>query len=149
MAKSSINLQFSTLFALLHNLREAVVSYVIADASRNDYDRTTGEAFKYYLKLLKEATSNYTKRTGQRIQTDKKKFLWEAVVNLNQDHTLEDLKKLAVVLEMTYGWRSVLNNIHRDEGHIDIESGEKIYNYHGHIVLFMLDENGIYGAGDK
>ena len=58
MAKSSINLQIAKIFAFLHNTREAIVSYAIADASRNEYDRNGQEAYKYYLELLEEATSN-------------------------------------------------------------------------------------------
>ena len=144
MAKSSINLQLAKFFALLHNTREAIVTYVVADANRNDYDRNGEEAFKYYLDLLKEASKNYTKRTKQRIQTDKKKFIWEAVVNLNHDHELKDLEDLAKVLESIYGWQAIQLNIHRDEGRIDKESGENIYNFHGHIVFFMLNKDGIY-----
>ncbi len=144
MAISSINIQIATIFALLHNLRVAIVSYTIAKADRNDCNRSVEEAYAYYLALLKEAISNYTSRTGQQIQTNEKKFLWEVVINLNENHTLEDLEELAVVLEKTYGWRSLQNSIHRDEGHIDLESGQKIYNYHAHILFFMLDEQGIY-----
>jgi len=144
MAKSSINIQLATFFSLLHNTRDAVVNYTIDDASRNSYDRNKKESFDYYCKLLKEATGNYTKRTGQRIQTSDKKFLWEAVVNLNDEHKLNDVKNLSSLLEKIYGWQSIHNGIHRDEGHIDQESGEKIYNYHGHIVLFMLNKEGIY-----
>ena len=144
MAKSSINIQLATIFALLHNLREAIVSYTIAAADRNNSNRGVEEAYAYYLSLVKEAISNYISRTGQNIQTNEKKFLWEAVINLNGDHTLEDLEELAVVFEKTYGWRSIQNSVHRDEGRIDIESGEKIYNYHGHMLFFMLDVNGIF-----
>ncbi len=144
MAKSSINIQIATIFALLHNLRVAIVSYTIAKSDRNDCNRSVEEAYSYYLALVKEAISNYTSRTRQQLQTNEKKFLWEAVINLNANHTLEDLEALAVVLEKKYGWRSIQNSIHRDEGHIDLKSGEKIYNYHGHMVLFMLDNGGIY-----
>ncbi|NOR54820.1 MAG: hypothetical protein GQ531_01285 [Sulfurovum sp.] len=144
MAKSSINIQKTTIFALLHNLRAAIVTYVISTSDRNDSNRSMEEAYAYYLSLLKEAIFNYTSRTKQKIQTNEEKFLWEAVINLNENHKLDDLKELTEVLEEKYGWRSIHNSIHRDEGHIDLESGEKIYNYHGHVLLFMLDERGIY-----
>jgi 5-bromo-4-chloroindolyl phosphate hydrolysis protein len=144
MAKSSINLQLAKIFSFLHNIREAIVTYAIDEANRNSFDKNGREAFNYYMKLLSEASSNYTQRTNQRVQTDKKKFLWEAVVNLNYDHELKDLKYLAKILEEIYGWQPVQLAIHRDEGHIDKETGEKIYNYHGHIVFFMLNKEGIY-----
>lgn len=144
MARSSINLQLAKLIAFLHNTREAVVSYVIAEAARNSFDKDGKEAYRYYLNLLAEATGNYTKRTKQRVQTDEKKFLWEAVINLNENHTLQDVKLLARILRMRYGWQPVQLSTHGDEGHVDTESGENIYNYHAHIVFFMLDKQGIY-----
>ena len=144
MAKSSINLKLAAFIAFMHNVREALVTYTIGEANRNFYDKNGEEAFNYYRKLLSEAVSNYTQRTGQRVQTDKKKFLWEAVVNLNHNHELKDLQNLAKVLEEQYGWQPVQCAVHRDEGHIDKETGEKIYNFHGHIVFFMLSQDGKY-----
>jgi len=99
MAISSINIQMAIIIAFFHNARDAIVSYLIADASRNSYDKNGKEAHAYYLELLKEAIGNYTKRTGQSIQTDEKKFIWEAVINLNESHTLKDVKTLAKLLE--------------------------------------------------
>ena len=87
---------------------------------------------------------NYTKRTKQRIQTDEKKFLWEAVINLNEEHTINDVRVLARIIRMIYGWQAAQIGVHRDEGFKDPKSGKNIYNYHAHIIFFMLDKEGIY-----
>ena len=34
--------------------------------------------------------------------------------------------------------------VHRDEGYIDEITGNKIYNFHAHIIFFMLSPSGIY-----
>jgi hypothetical protein len=132
------------MFALQHNLRKALVTYTIADPSRNESSKNYEEAVQYYLNLLSEAVANYYERTGQKIQTHEDKFLWEAVVNLNEQHTIEDVKNLAEELSKKYRWQVVHFCAHRDEGHIDLESGVKIFNYHAHILLFMLDKQGIF-----
>jgi len=142
MAISSFNIQQASKNSFWHNSREAVVSYTIDDKNRNEINRNASEAVNYYRQLLKEATKNYTARTNQKIQTKEERFLWEAVVNLNANHTLKDVENLAKELEKKYGWQQVQIAVHKDEGHI--ENGKKKYNYHAHIVFFMLNKQGIY-----
>jgi len=144
MRKSSINLKKATTFALLHNTRESLVKYTISDAKRNEYDLDAKQANEYYNGLFKDASSNYSKRTNQQIQVAEDKYIWEAVVNLEEFHQLKDLQDLAQTLEDIYGWRAIQLALHRDEGHVDKKTGEKIYNNHGHMVLMMLNKEGIY-----
>ena len=127
-----------------HNLRKALVTYTIDDHRRNISDRSYEEAIDLFHRLLEEAVSNYYNRTQQKIQTDEKKYIWEAVVNVNKHHNIKDIQALAKALGKKYGWQAIHCSIHADEGHIEKKSGEKIYNYHAHIVLFMLDADGIY-----
>ena len=143
MAISSFNIKPAKRNSFWHNAREAVVTYTIDDKRRNQVDRSAKDAIRYYSSLLQEAVKNYTQRTGQKIQTREEKFLWEAIVNLNAHHTIQDVQKLARELENKYGWQPVQIAVHRDEGYIDAK-GRKNYNYHAHIVFFMLDKNGIY-----
>ena len=143
MAISSINIQQSKLFSVLHNDRASTVSYLIDSPEKNETNSNYTQAINLYSKLLSEATSNYYTRTGQKIQTDEKKFIWEAVVNLNKEHTLADVTRLAEELNKKYGWQIIHLSLHRDEGHIDA-GNNKIRNLHAQIVLFMLDKNGIY-----
>ena len=147
MAKSSINLQISHKNTFEHNLRilEKELEYIFKEHSHeNIYSCDLETAKKLVEQYLAEATQNYYNRTKQRIQTDPKHFQWSAVVNLNAEHTLDDLKKLTDELEKRYGWRCVQIAIHNDEGQKG-ENGELIRkNRHAHLEFFMLDKNGIY-----
>lgn len=141
---SSINLKQATLFSFTHNSRTAIVNYLILDSKNNESNRGLDEAYTRYFALYKEAVSNYMKRTGQKVQTREEKMVWEAVVNLNSEHTLADLKKLTDFLYRTYGWQEILTTIHRDEGHVDEVTGKIIINDHAHIIFFMLSKDGIF-----
>lgn len=147
MAKASMNLQISNINAFLHNLRilTEALEYIFKEHSHeNIYSCDLETAQNLVKQYLAEATQNYYNRTKQKIQTDPKKFLWSAVVNLNAEHTLDDLKKLTDELEKRYGWRCVQIAIHNDEGQKG-ENGELIRkNRHAHLEFFMLDKNGIY-----
>lgn len=144
MAKSSINFQQSSGNAFEHNDREHSPDYVFKEKSHlNECNRTAKEAHKLYKKLREEAIRNYTKRTGQKIQTKEERFRWSAVINLNAHHTLKDLEELAKIFEDKFGWQPLQIAIHKDEGHKD-DNGEFKNNYHAHIEFFMLDKQGIY-----
>jgi copper chaperone CopZ len=131
-------------FGLLHDCREALASYLIGNSDENECNRTSKEAYEQYAKYLDEAISNYFERTKQSIQTKSEKFMWEAVINLEQHHTLSDVKKLTKKLEEKYGWREVQVSVHKDEGHVSEVTGEIFYNYHAHAIFFMLNSQGIY-----
>jgi len=108
---------------------------------KNDIDISSEEADKKANKLLSEAKINYKKHFNQRLQA--KTYLWEAVVNLNKNHSLEDLQELVKELERETGFTGVQISIHRDEGHIKTDKSGKefaIKNYHAHIIFFTLDK---------
>lgn len=70
---------------------------------------------------------------------------YEAVVNLESHHTMEDLKKLAQKIEEDFGFFCSRISIHRDEGHL--KKNEKgveypLYNFHAHLNFITIDENG-------
>lgn len=160
---ASINMKQSKIYAFKHNGREAdskklEAKYTFKEfESLNEYSCTQNEAQEKYDELLKEATQNYYERTGQQIQdkTNGKKFRWGCVVNINAEHTLEDIERVADKLCEKYGWQKLQVAIHRDEGHykrdangdpeLD-ENGKKTFipNLHAHIEFFMLDKQGIY-----
>ena len=144
MAISSIHLKPAKLFSISHNSRTTIVSYLILDSKNNESNRSPEEAYARYFALYREAISNYMKRTGQKVQTRDEKMVWEAVVNLNPEHTLANLKELTELLHKTYGWQEIMTTIHRDEGHIDETTGKVIINHHAHIILFMLSKDGIF-----
>lgn len=142
---SSINLKTSTSNAFTHNDRTLSPSYLLdkEDSKGIECNRTATEAQELYKQLREEAFGNYTERTGQKVQTAEEKLRWSAVVNLNENHTLEDVENLAKKLEEKYGWQSLQVAIHRDEGYKDKE-GKTHYNHHAHLEFFMLDKEGIY-----
>jgi hypothetical protein len=142
--KSCISIEPAKEGCLYHITREIAPNYLIDSSSRNSYDRTVNEAEDFLFKLRSEAISNYTSRTKQKIQVSPAKELWEAVIVLEKRHTLLDVKKVANFLEKKYGWRYILLGLHLDEGYYDEEVGKKVFNYHAHIVFFMLSESGIY-----
>jgi len=88
--------------------------------------------------LYETAKQNYQKTKGQRLQATS--YKWEAVVNLNKNHTLDDVKELVKALEKETGFTSIQIAIHRDEGYTITD--KPIYNFHAHITFFTLDKNG-------
>ena len=141
MAKSSINI-LKNCAGFSHNDRseKKQPEYFLPVEFRkeNEFDRNGIEAQKLLDSYIKEAKENYKNETGQKFQGRVLNF--EAVVNLNQNHTMEDLKKLNENIEKEFKFRAVQTAIHRDEGHI--KDGRPIYNYHAHIVFCNLDKNG-------
>lgn len=144
MAKSSFHIQKAKLFAFPHNDRSVISSYAIDTPNNNECNRSAQDALDYYQVLLDEAISNYRRRTKQHIQVASDKLIWEAVVNLEVHHTLKDVMKLVRILENKYHWQECQVALHRDEGYICEYTGKKVYNYHAHIVFFMLNTDGIY-----
>ncbi len=117
---------------------------MIDDATQNVCDRNTNEVITLFHALLNEAHANYRARTKQKIQTKKEKYIWEAVVNLTEEHSFNDIVELSKKLEKKYGWQVLQCSLHSDEGYIDPLTNEKKYNYHAHLLFFMLNSGGIY-----
>lgn len=67
--------------------------------------------------------------------------LWEAVINLEEHHTMDDVKKVADFIKKKYHLTPTAIAIHRDEGYKDKASGEVKYNYHAHVMFYTV-ENG-------
>ena len=140
---SSIHLQPSKNNNTAHNDRTVSPSYLLkANSLGVECNLGHKEADIYFDYLLNEATKNYTKRTGQKLQS--KNYKWSAVVNIKESTTMDDLKKLASTLEKEYGWQCYQIAIHRDEGHSDKETGNTVYNLHAHLEFLMLNKGGIY-----
>jgi len=144
MAKSSINFAKASSGGLRHNDRseEKEPDYLLPLEHRlkNEFDISAKEAENKIKDLYLEAKNNYKNKFNQSLKA--KSYLWEAVVNLNKNHTLEDVQRLAKEIEKETGFTSIQIAIHRDEGHIN-ERGVPQHNLHAHITFFTLDrENG-------
>ena len=136
MAKASINFQKYIKGGVFHNDRSKSPDYLLPAEHRlqNEVDRSAVDASKMISDLYAEARENYRQKFGQKLQS--KSYLWEAVVNLNKEHRLEDVQRLVKEIEKETGFTSVQIAIHRDEGRI--ERGVPIRNFHAHITFFTL-----------
>ncbi len=140
---ASIHIEPSKDNNTVHNDRTIAPDYLLTHKSLGvEVDNKSDVADAIYTAKLNSATEAYANRVGQKIQA--KKIKWSAVVNINENTTMDDLKRLSSFLEEKYGWQCYQIAIHRDEGHIDNESGETVYNLHGHLELLMLNKDGIY-----
>lgn len=132
MAISSINIQPSSGNAIIHNERIFDVAYALKNDDVNEYHR-----FASISETRKAIYEDYKEHHGRKLNT-KATPIREAVVNLNENHTMEDLKKLSEMLDKDYQMKVLHIAIHRDEGHID-KTGEEKINYHAHIVFSNYD----------
>jgi len=138
MAKSSINFQKVSTHSFKHNSREEkrTAKTVFKEYSHlNECSRSAKEAKQLFDSYYKEAISKVTGRTRR---AKKENCLVEAVVNLNADHTLEDVEKLAKKIEKETGFTCLQIAIHKDEG--QEQNGKLVRkNHHAHISFFTLD----------
>ena len=65
--------------------------------------------------------------------------LWETVVNLDEKHSLADVKKVADFIKQKYHLTPTAIAIHRDEGYKDKTTGEVKYNYHAHVMFYTVE----------
>lgn len=136
MAKSAITFQKAKGHSYKHNFRKDEPNYLLEpqDRKENSYwqsERTPKEIFNDELKKAN--------RKGGRIPKFENSY-WEAVCNLNANHNLDDLKKLAEHIEKKFNITCTAIAIHRDEGHYN-DKGKAEYNYHAHIN-FMTYKDG-------
>lgn len=139
MAKSGMTMEPTKGGNFAHNNREHKIDYLV----EGDFfcDKTEKEAQEYLQSLKLEAQKNYTTRTKQKMQIDLNdpKYYWSASINLNANHTLEDVRKLAQKFEEKFGWQAIQIALHRDEGKAD---GTR-KNLHAHIEFFMVSKEGL------
>ena len=130
MGKSSIHVRGVNSSSELHNERGKKLSYVREDLT------PLNSSFK--LKTIsasrKEIEEKYRASTGQKMQA-KSEPIREAVLLIEERHTVEDLKRLAQKIEQRFGIRTIQGHCHKDEGHYDKVTKEWKPNYHAHLIL--------------
>ena len=139
--KSSIHIEKGNLGYCFHNTRQKPTANSIFKDEKIEFDNDAIKAIEIYKNELKKREIAYTKRTGKKLHKNTITHL-SAIVNLDARHTLEDVKKIAEYLEQTLGTKVFQIAVHRDEGFIDEETGKKHINYHGHIEMLGLDDQG-------
>ncbi len=125
---------------LRHNDRSDPTRNSIFDQSKNFYSAPADAALALYEKEISRRKREYRKRVGKKLPSHTKLHI-SAVVNLDEKHTAEDLKRVAGYLERELGTKVFQYAIHRDEGWKD-EAGKPHINYHGHIEMLGLDAEG-------
>ncbi len=139
--KSSIHIEQGNLGFLFHNDRTKPTANSIFSQEKNEYFNDAKTALEIYRQELQKRSEAYTKRTGKKPHKNAITHL-SAIVNLDKQHTLQDVKKIAEYLEQKLGTKVFQISIHKDEGYIDEETGEPHINYHAHLEFMGLDEQG-------
>lgn len=143
MAISSINFAKSSGGSFAHNDRsEKEPNYLLPVEHRleNECNRSAVEAQKMLEDLFENAKENYSKTYGQKFQTKFENAHWEAVINLNKEHSIKDVERLVREIEKETGFTEVQISIHRDEGRLNEKTGHPIYNLHAHVNFSTLDK---------
>lgn len=132
MALSSVNFQKTKSNSAEETLREFEAEYLLPKELRkeNEYwncGKTDAEVFAD--EILK------AERKGGR-KPKLENSLWEAVVNLNENHSMKDARKVAKHIERKFNILCTRIAIHRDEGKVfkGADGKETVkYNYHAHL----------------
>jgi len=124
MAKASAHIAPGNAGYFSHNSRQSFSQSQVFFDEENEIGSRKEEAFEIYRFELKERSAAYKERVGQNIQKKTVTHL-SAVVNLEQHHTLEDLKPLTQYIENELDTKVLQEVIHRDEGKlVHKETGE-------------------------
>lgn len=144
VAISSINFQKAKAHSYDHNFRKDLPNYLLQEQDRKENfywqnSKEPKEIFNDEMKILDEKKSK-----GKRASFENSH--WEAVLNLNSNHSLDDVKKVAEHIEKKFNITCSTIAVHRDEGHYPLKkdgtkSDKAVYNYHAHIN-FITVKNG-------
>lgn len=133
MAKSSINFQKATAHWQKHNARQDEPSYLLPPEFRKQNYFWRAELSPQ--EIFKAELSKCSKGKRPRFENSH----WEAVLNLNANHTEKDVERVAKYIAETLNIIPVAIAIHRDEGHLN-ERGRPVYNYHAHINFITVKD---------
>ncbi len=117
MAKSSFHAEKPTEHARDHMNRKSKVTYLIDPASdHNEY--WENKKIPSQKKFVELAKPSYTKRVNQKMQkTQFNALIKEAVINLNEYHTLKDVKRVMFIAgKVLGGYVPFQICVHKDEG---------------------------------
>jgi len=145
MAKASINIQVASGNSEKHMDRESKTTYLLdPDSKKNEYK--TFKSSKDFLAAAKVAAKEKTGRSMQKLA--EKNFVQEAVLNLEENHTLDDVKKVFDNLKEEFGGFEVFKiAVHKDEGYFYHKKEELEYRPNRDIFFnekdktFYLDKN--------
>lgn len=139
MTISSIHFQKAEVeFAEKHNFRteKKEPEYLLDKQYRktNEYLKLY-DPKELYQEQLKLRTQNHARGFAPHL----KDVYWEAVVNLDEKHSLADVKKVADFIQQKYHLQTCSIALHHDEGYKDKDSTVK-YNHHAHLCFLTMDK---------
>lgn len=139
MTISSIHFQKAEVeFAEKHNFRteKKEPEYLLDKQYRktNEYLKLN-DPKELYQEQLKLRTQNHARGFAPHL----KDVYWEAVVNLDEKHNLDDVKKVADFIQQKYHLQPCSIALHHDEGYTD-KDGTVKYNHHAHLCFLTMDK---------
>ena len=134
MAKSSINFQKSKGHSYDHNFRKDEPNYLLKPADR--LENFYWQKEKSAREIFDEELKSYGTKKGKRPTFENSH--WEAVLNLNKNHTLEDVQKVAEYIEQKFNITCATIAVHRDEGHYKNDKPQ--HNFHAHITFVTVKD---------
>lgn len=139
MTISSIHFQKAEVeFAEKHNFRteKKEPEYLLDKQYRktNEYLKLN-DPKELYQEQLKIRNQNHARGFAPHL----KDVYWEAVVNLDEKHSLADVKKVADFIQQKYHLQTCSIALHHDEGYKDKDSTVK-YNHHAHLCFLTMDK---------
>jgi len=135
MGKSSIHIMPVKSGSESHNQRLQNLNYVRGDLSHLN----SSFSLAPIADIRKEIETRYQESTGQKMQA-KQTPIREGVLLIDEQHGVDDLKRVAQQLEERFGIRTIQAYAHKDEGHNDKETGQWKPNYHAHMVFDWTDK---------
>lgn len=138
MKKTSVHLKPCDIATSeIHNTRKKDLDYIRKELSHlNESFYYIPHSLQEELAVIKREVKAKNKRKLQRNAIPLK----EGVIVIDEDTTMEDLKRFCERCHNELGIIPLQIHIHRDEGHV--RSKEWKPNLHAHIVFRMYDENG-------
>lgn len=115
MPKSSIHIKVGNVAFVVHSTRSNFSYSVVFLDEKNEYLHDHKTALKIYREELAKRSLAYTQIKKQKLQKNTATIL-SAVVNLEQNHTLQDLEPIMRKLEEDLDTKIISASIHRDEG---------------------------------
>jgi hypothetical protein len=139
MTISSIHFQKAEVeFAEKHNFRteKKEPEYLLDKQYRktNEYLKLH-DPKELYQEQLKLRNQNHARGFAPKL----KDVYWEAVVNLDEKHNLDDVKKVADFIQQKYHLQTCSIALHHDEGYKDKDGAVK-YNHHAHLCFLTMDK---------
>jgi len=134
MAKSSINFQKASAHSYEHNFRKDKPNYLLPKEFQLKNEFWQHE--KSDQEIFSEELSKANRKGGRKPKLENSR--WEAVLNLNKNHTLEDVEEVAKHIEKKFNIICTRMALHRDEGFI--ENDKPNYNIHAHLEFITYKD---------